>query len=256
MAFRATTAFLVGGALVCSGVAAGDMAAVFAQASQATQPRPRPIAAENQGAPGPFDDLIGALRAEIEAGDLIVRRSALEIRLTLDARVHFESGSADLSARGRALLGRLAPALAKFSGHQIIVEGHADNNPILGPLRARYATNWELAAARAVTVARYLTESGGIAPQSVSAASFGEHQPSASNDTSAGRAENRRIELSIARSVPQAPAPEAQRTRSTQRPRPADGARQTNPPPRAPVEASPSAAPAPSPGEDEVDLRR
>lgn len=256
MAFRATTAFLVGAALTGSSGIAWDPAALQAQALPEENTEPRSIAAENQGAPGPFDDLIGALRAEIEAGDLIVRRSALEIRLTLDARVHFESGSADLSARGRALLGRLAPALAKFSGHQIIVEGHADNNPILGPLRARYATNWELAAARAVTVARYLTESGGIAPQSVSAASFGEHQPSASNRTRAGRAENRRIELIIARTLAPAPAPEAQRTRSTQRPRPADGARQTNPPPRAPVDASPSAAPAPSPGEDEVDLRR
>ena len=76
----------------------------------------------------------------------------------------------------------------------IRVEGHTDNLKIHGALAQKYPTNWELSAARAVNVARYLQKQG-IDPDILSATAFGEHKPVASNDTKEGRAKNRRIEI-------------------------------------------------------------
>jgi chemotaxis protein MotB len=76
----------------------------------------------------------------------------------------------------------------------IRIEGHTDNVAINRSLAQRYPTNWELSAARAINVARYL-EQQAIAPGSLSAAAFGEFKPVADNSTVEGRAKNRRIEI-------------------------------------------------------------
>lgn len=75
------------------------------------------------------------------------------------------------------------------------IEGHTDNVPIGPRLKARYPTNWELGAARAVNVARFLQGEAGIDPLRLSAVSYGQYRPVASNKTAAGRARNRRIEI-------------------------------------------------------------
>ncbi len=66
--------------------------------------------------------------------------------------------------------------------------------PITRLLGKTYPTNWELSAARAIHVTRYLQEQG-IAPEILSAAAYGEYRPVAGNDTPEGRAKNRRIEI-------------------------------------------------------------
>jgi chemotaxis protein MotB len=76
----------------------------------------------------------------------------------------------------------------------VVVAGHSDNVPIGPSLRARFSSNWELAAARAAEVTEFL-QSQGVPPTRLIAVSFGEYRPIASNDTTEGRAENRRIEL-------------------------------------------------------------
>ena len=76
----------------------------------------------------------------------------------------------------------------------IRIEGHTDNIPIGGNLAKRYPTNWELSAARALNVTHYL-EKEGIDPAILSAATFGECQPVADNNTPEGRAKNRPIAI-------------------------------------------------------------
>jgi chemotaxis protein MotB len=61
-------------------------------------------------------------------------------------------------------------------------------------LAKKFPTNWELSAARATNVARYLQEQG-IDPAHLSTAAYGEYKPVAGNDTTEGRAKNRRIEI-------------------------------------------------------------
>jgi chemotaxis protein MotB len=74
------------------------------------------------------------------------------------------------------------------------VDGHADNSPIRGG--GFFATNWELSAARAVTVVRLLIAFG-IPPERLAATGFGEFQPVDTADTAAARTRNRRIEFRL-----------------------------------------------------------
>ena len=75
-------------------------------------------------------------------------------------------------------------------------QSHTDNIAVGPRLKQRYPTNWELAGARAASVVRLLSESG-VANDRLSAVSFGPFYPVESNDTSAGRARNRRIEIRL-----------------------------------------------------------
>jgi chemotaxis protein MotB len=105
----------------------------------------------------------------------------------------FESGSSDVKPESYALLAEIAQKLANFNNH-LRVEGHTDNVPISS---RTYASNWELSSSRATTVARIMTEKYGVAANRISATGYGEGRPIASNDTEAGRARNRRVDLVI-----------------------------------------------------------
>ena len=78
--------------------------------------------------------------------------------------------------------------------NDVRVDGHTDSTPIDSP---RYPTNWELSAARAITVTRYLSESAGIPAARFTAAGYGEYRPMVPNDTRVHRALNRRVEIHI-----------------------------------------------------------
>jgi chemotaxis protein MotB len=107
-------------------------------------------------------------------------------------RVLFEPGQADLRHEGREVVDKLAAAIGRLP-NKLAVEGHTDNVPISG----RYASNWELSTARATTVLRELIERHGISPSRLSAAGYADERPQAPNETSGGRAANRRVELVV-----------------------------------------------------------
>jgi len=93
-------------------------------------------------------------------------------------------------------LDKIVPALQTASAQRIEVEGYTDNVPIGGHLEHRFPTNWELSAARAVEVVRYLQKKG-IDPSRLTAAGHGEYQPVGSNATPAGRQANRRTDIDL-----------------------------------------------------------
>lgn len=141
-----------------------------------------------------YEDLLDEMKGEIERGQITI--TELEGKLTVDVldKILFDSGRAEVKPEGIAVLKRVVEILKGVTDKTIRVEGHTDNVPIGGALAKRYPTNWELSAARALNVARYL-ESEGIDPVLLSAAAFGEHQPVADNETTEGRAKNRRIAI-------------------------------------------------------------
>src|SRR5690606_18011297 len=111
----------------------------------------------------------------------------------LPEAVLFDSGKANLKEDGKKILAELGPVLAGLENRELQVGGHTDNVPIK---TARFPSNWELSAARAVTVARLLTDSG-VDPKRISAAGYAETQPVADNEDDQGRAQNRRIEIAL-----------------------------------------------------------
>lgn len=117
---------------------------------------------------------------------------------TLQVDDLFEPASATLTADGRARIDALADTLkARHTGDVIRVEGHADSSPVGGSLAEKYASNWELSAARAAAVVRYLIDAHGLPTGQVEVASYGSTRPLVRNDTAAGRRENRRIRIAV-----------------------------------------------------------
>jgi chemotaxis protein MotB len=106
----------------------------------------------------------------------------------------FDSGKAEVKTDGLAVLQKVINILKTLNDKAIRIEGHTDNVPIRGLLAARYPTNWELSAARAINVTRYLQEQG-VDPLVLSAVAFGEYKPVAANESEEGRTRNRRIEI-------------------------------------------------------------
>jgi chemotaxis protein MotB len=144
---------------------------------------------------GTYDGLLAELQNEVNAGQVQIQRLRDGIRVNLSQDILFPTGSAELDEQGRDVLTRVSEQLAKAQ-HLIEVEGHTDNLPIRGALAQTYPTNWELAGARAARVVR-LFEEKGVDKDRLTAVSFGEMHPVASNDDSDGRAKNRRIEIKL-----------------------------------------------------------
>ena len=110
---------------------------------------------------------------------------------TLSNRVvEFESGSATLTASGRAILDEMAAAIKQIGAPKVQLIGHTDS-------QGNHQANVALSLARASTVRNYLIDKG-IPLESLSASGAGPDQPVASNDTAEGRAKNRRIEFRLA----------------------------------------------------------
>ena len=119
-------------------------------------------------------------------------------RFVFQSEVLFASGSADLGEAGKQQLAQLAATLRELSARIpkdinwiLRVDGHTDSIPISNQ---KFASNWELSAARAISVVKYLTEQN-IPPRRLAATGFGQYQPiDPAKDEIANR-RNRRIEL-------------------------------------------------------------
>tara|TARA_R110002167_G_scaffold192576_9_gene395101 strand:- start:379 stop:1050 length:672 start_codon:yes stop_codon:yes gene_type:complete len=112
--------------------------------------------------------------------------SELEIR----SQVLFSSGEAALARSGESLLEKLVPALLATDG-LIFIEGHTDNQPIQSE---SFASNWELASARATEVLQFF-EIEGIPKGKLRAVSYGDTKPLVANDSDLNRQKNRRVSI-------------------------------------------------------------
>lgn len=148
-----------------------------------------------------YKDMLARFQSLIDAGRLKVKIVDGRMVVELATDVLFASGKADLSDAGKAAVAEVGAVLKDIPGRTWQVEGHTDNVPIK---TAQYPSNWELGSGRAVTVVRTLIEAG-VAPERISAASFGEHRPVGDNGTTEGKAANRRIEIVVVPDLSQLP---------------------------------------------------
>ena len=122
-------------------------------------------------------------------------------RFVFQSEVFFDVGSAGVSAAGKVELDKLASALVQLDGEIppdipwiLRVDGHTDKKPLSGS--GQFKSNWELSAARAISVVQYLVTKG-VSPQRLMAAGFGEFQPIELGDSDEALKRNRRIELKL-----------------------------------------------------------
>jgi chemotaxis protein MotB len=135
-----------------------------------------------------LEELIDAKGLE---NDVDVEDTPRGVILRVKGRMFFNAGTAELKPESYPVLKKIAELIRKFSSH-VSIEGHSDNIPVSG---GRYASNWELSTARAISALKFLREQEGIDVKKIHVAGFADTHPIASNDTAEGRAKNRRVEF-------------------------------------------------------------
>ena len=126
--------------------------------------------------------------------EIELERDEEEVLIRFPSKIAFASGSADISRAFDAILTEVAPIIRDTPG-SIKVSGHTDNVPLLGS--PRFRSNWDLSAARAGSVVRWLVDHASVPSVRLTVQGFGASRPIAPNDSRDGRAKNRRVEIAI-----------------------------------------------------------
>jgi chemotaxis protein MotB len=152
-----------------------------------------------------YEDLEEETQQQVRAldvqGDVDVTRSERGVALRIKENLLFDLGKAELRPYAGPLLRKVAKIL-KNHPYTVMVEGHTDDLPISTP---KFPSNWELSAARAAAVVRYLVDSCGMRPEHLVVMGYADTRPVAPNTSPEGRAKNRRVEFLLSR----IPLPEA-----------------------------------------------
>lgn len=128
-----------------------------------------------------------------------LRKKGPKFVVTFPGATMFQPASATLTPTARTALDRLADAM-QYSDSKMIIEGHTDDLPIDTP---RFPSNWELSAARAGEVMRYLIDEKGMQPERIlGAIGYGDSRPLVRNISESYRARNRRVEMVIEQTPP------------------------------------------------------
>jgi chemotaxis protein MotB len=149
-----------------------------------------------------YDQLNQRLSAEIAQGQVHITRLQGAIKIAVNSELLFPSGGWEMPPRAAQTIAEMAPVLAPMQTAHITVIGYTDNVPIGPELQQQgIATNEQLSLKRAQTVMQYLI-SQGVNPNLLTAQGLGDSNPIASNDTPQGRAQNRRVELTLTGAPP------------------------------------------------------
>src|ERR1700730_10985268 len=149
-----------------------------------------------------YQQLQQSMTTEVGAQQMQITRLQNAIKVNVNGELLFPSGGWEMPASAQQTIAKMAAILAPQQTTKIIVNGYTDNTPI-GPglMRQGVTSNLILSQRRADNVMQYMI-SQGVNPNLVSAQGFGDADPVASNATPEGRAQNRRVELTLANSGP------------------------------------------------------
>lgn len=138
------------------------------------------------------------LESEIKAGEVEVESKGDKIIVRIMEKGSFSSGGAELEDEFEPVLDKIRKAIKSVKG-QIKVAGHTDDRPIS---TAKYRSNWELSAARAVSVAHALMKKDSLQANRFQIAGYADTRPRVPNDTDENRMKNRRVDIVILQSEP------------------------------------------------------
>ncbi|AJA68229.1 flagellar motor rotation protein MotB [Myroides odoratimimus] len=140
------------------------------------------------------DNLSNALNA-FEGRGLTIEQKNGRVYVSMENKLLFKSGSWTISDEGKEAVVELGKVLADNPDITVLIEGHTDNDKILGNLGDGVKTNWDLSTKRSLTIVSILEQTPQIDKRNLTAAGRSEYAPLASNTTAEGKAKNRRIEV-------------------------------------------------------------
>lgn len=140
------------------------------------------------------DTLSKALNA-FEGKGLTVEQKNGKVYVSMENKLLFQTGSWAVGSEGRKAVVEVGKVLAQNPDISVLIEGHTDNDKILGNIGGGIESNWDLSTKRATAIVNILGENGGIKKQNLTAAGRGEFAPIMSNETNDGKSKNRRIEI-------------------------------------------------------------
>ena len=136
-----------------------------------------------------------SLKEEIAAQEIELVEMEDTLKVVFIDKILFDSGSVEINQKGKKILLVVADSIRAHRVQNLLVEGHTDNMPLGPTLKERFPSNWELSAARAAAVVRFLQKKGRLQPERLSARGYSYFRSVASNETKEGRHQNRRIEI-------------------------------------------------------------
>jgi len=145
-----------------------------------------------------YNQLNSRLSSEISSQQVHITRLQGAVKIAVNSELLFPSGGWEMPSQAAATIAKMAPILAPMQQTRLLVNGYTDDTPI-GPelMRQGVRTNQQLSLKRAQTVSNYLV-SQGVNPNLLQAQGFGDADPAAPNNTPQGRAQNRRVEITLA----------------------------------------------------------
>lgn len=145
-----------------------------------------------------MDDLTKKFSSAIDNDLLSLEQLPDRVMIRINEKTSFTSGGAELKTAFLPVLALIANTLADLDG-EFIVSGHSDNVPLTS---GNYRSNWELSGARATSVVHALLRHPQLGPTQFRIEAYADTQPLSSNETAAGRAANRRVEIGIVNNSP------------------------------------------------------
>lgn len=138
-------------------------------------------------------DALSKALLDFEGKGLTVEQRDGKVYVSMENKLLFESGSWEVGSEGRRAVRQLGNVLAQNPDIVVLIEGHTDNVPYRG--NGQINDNWDLSTKRATAIVQILRENENIKQENLTAAGRGEYAPVATNETTEGKAKNRRIEV-------------------------------------------------------------
>ncbi len=130
-----------------------------------------------------------------EGKGLSVHQKDGKVYVSMENKLLFQTGSWAVGTEGRKAVEEVAKVLAQNPDISVLIEGHTDNDKIMGTLGSGIESNWDLSTKRATAIVNIITDNKQINKQNITAAGRSEFEPIASNANADGKAKNRRIEI-------------------------------------------------------------
>ena len=140
------------------------------------------------------ETLSKALNA-FEGKGLTVEQKNGKVYVSMENKLLFQTGSWAVGSEGKKAVVEVGKVLAQNPDITVLIEGHTDNDKILGNIGGGIESNWDLSTKRATAIVNILGENASIQKKNLTAAGRGEFAPIMSNDTNEGKSKNRRIEI-------------------------------------------------------------